>query len=118
MYKVKGITKKDFVVKANTEDFSYLLDKDKFFGTTPVGYVVVGMTSCALMCVRGYYIKQKLANIYVEADVVYDGKFVLNIKVDKKLVEGEKEEIVEYIKKYCTVSKMLATEIEYNIEGK
>lgn len=118
MYKVKASSTKGFVVNGITEDILYVMDKDKKLGTTPVGYVVVGMTGCAMMCVRGYYLKKGLKEILIKADVTYDENFILNIHIDKEITENEKLEVIEYIKDKCTVSKMLNREIAYNILGK
>lgn len=118
MYKVKASTTKGFVVNGITEDILYVMDKDKKLGTTPVGYVVVGMTGCALMCARGYYLKKGIKDILISADTIYEDKFTLNIHIDKVIDDVEIKEVIEYIKERCTVSKMLSKEIEYIIQGK
>ena len=118
MYKVEAKTNTGFIVKATTEDFLYEMDKDKKLGTTPVGYVVVALSGCALMCVRGYYLRKGIKDIEIKSNLEYDGSFKFDIEIDKEIIEVEASEIKEYIKKYCTVSQMLNKEISYKIIGK
>lgn len=118
MYRVKAQTKSGFLVKAECENFEYLMDKEKKSGTTPVGYVVTALSGCALMCVRGFYFKKGMKEVSVDSIVTYDEKFLVNIFIDKEVSEEEKGEVVSYINKNCTVSKMLNKEIVYSIRGK
>lgn len=118
MYEVKASTTKGFVVNGITEEMLYVMDKDKKLGTTPVGYVVIGMSGCALMCARGYYLKKGIKELLIKVDTTYEDKFTLKIYIDKVIDDVEIKEVIAYIKEHCTVSKMLSKEIEYIIQGK
>lgn len=118
MYSVNAKCESGFSVISETEGFEYLMDKEKKSGTTPVGYVVSALSGCALMCVRGFYIKKGVRDVSISAALTYDEKFLVNISIDKEVNEEEKGEIVSYINKNCTVSKMLNKEIRYSIRGK
>lgn len=60
MYEVKSISENGFYVTANSDNADYVMDKEKLNGTTPVGVVNVAISGCAIMCVRGYYLRKKL----------------------------------------------------------
>lgn len=116
MYSAKLKSKKDFIVKASTLDFSYIMDRDKELGTTPVGHLVVALGGCALMCVRGYYIRQGIKDLLIETEVEYEKEFTVKININKEVLEEEKPAIIEYIHKYCTVSQLLTKEVAINFE--
>lgn len=112
MYEVKSKCENLFEINSEVDGFIYSADRNKNIGTTPVGIFTVALTNCALMCVRGYYLKKGDKTVVIESNATLDGfNYVNNIKIAKEVSEDEKLEIIKYINDYCTVSKMLSSEM-------
>lgn len=121
MYEVKSNSQKGFKVIGVCENTIYPMDKSLNEGTTPVGVLTVALSGCVIMCVRGYYLKRQMPDVLIDAQLIYDSnKFDIKVTVDTTVNEKEKEEIIQYIEKYCTVGKMLDKGIikVYEIIGK
>lgn len=122
MYIGKGSTTNGFIVDANVNDFNFTLDKDKELGTTPVGFFTIAILGCVAMSARGYFIKFHKKNdvdIDVEAKVntdsfnVEEWKIEIDMVVDFDLKENEEQEVYNYVKKVCTVSKLITDKVEF-----
>lgn len=117
MYQAKIRTKKGFVAKASTLDFTYIMDKEKELGTTPGGHLVMALAGCVTMCVRGYYIKKERSDsVYIETDITFEKEFKLTVNIDREVLEDEKPAILEHIEKYCVVSQLLRKDVVIDIE--
>lgn len=108
MYKSKTNCKKNFLVVSEIDNTKYELSLDQKNGTTPMGLLNVALSGCVIMCVKGYYLKKGIKDLEVNIENVYENeKYVIDIYVEKEVDEKEKQEVLEYIKLKCSVSKML-----------
>lgn len=116
LYITKARLDEDFIVKSNTNNFDYNMDKSQNLGTTPVGVLCSALSGCFIMCVKGYYFRKKL-DVVIEYESNYENRvFTIDITVDKEINKEIRDEIYSYIEKYCTVSQMLAPDIIKNVK--
>ena len=112
MYTTRAKCDKGFIVNSNTDGFSYTMDKDKNYGTTPVGLLSSALSGCIAMCVRGYYLRKRLPEVNIEVVTETEPTNIYaKIYIDKDFDEKEAQEIIEYVNKVCTVSQMLSKDI-------
>lgn len=113
----KTITERTGTFKAisKIDNNEYRADKDRIEGTTPVGILTSALSTCICMCVEGYFFKKGNRNVSVRIESEYEN-FVFNIKtyVNEKVDEIIEEEILAYVEKMCTVSKMISKEVSIN----
>ncbi|VWL84835.1 OsmC family protein [Oceanivirga miroungae] len=121
MYKSKTTVSEEFLVKSVIDGGEYKASLNRKESTTPMGILNVALSACIIMCVRGYYIKNRIKGVKIEIENEYEyteNKYDIEILVSKKIDEKEIQGIKEYIKEKCSVSKMLKEEIKLNIDIK
>lgn len=116
MYKTQTKVREDFFVESKIDNVIYVASIDRKNGTSPMGILNVALSSCIIMCIRGYYIKNKIKDVNIEITNEYEeNRYNVLAEINRKIDENEEKAIREYIKEKCNVSKMLKESIEINI---
>lgn len=89
-------------------------------GETPMSLLNISLASCVTMCIQGYYKRQEgIEEMAVSVDATYEDEiFNLLIEIDLKLTESDKENLIDYINRFCRVKKLLRSDIEINYSFK
>ncbi|MBJ8325880.1 OsmC family protein [Streptococcus pacificus] len=117
MYQTKIIGDRLFHVKSQGYGESVELFSVKQQGETPLSLVLIALGSCIAMCVQGYFKKHhQQIEVPIETDVSYENDhFNLTIAINYPYAQEETDAILAYIDDYCSVKKLLRTDIKVDI---
>ncbi len=123
----------DHIVDATVDGFVYKIDwtgrkeQSDWQGASAGSVLLTSLAGCNLVTAQSYLIRTKteysileldLDGEYVDVDNEDSTKLVSNvyIKTDAKLDEAGKQALLDFVDKYCTVSRVLARGNDINIE--